>query len=98
MRRIIPISERPARSLKDPDSVSSITRGRRARSSLGSNSRSEEKAILRFLIFLTSIHLLCGAGSAAPPFELWTFDNTSTIGGHRVVVVGHPRVIATPWG
>jgi len=50
------------------------------------------------LIILTSIHLLSGTGSTAPPFELWTFDNIKTIGGHPVKAEGNPRVIDTPMG
>jgi hypothetical protein len=47
---------------------------------------------------LTSIHLLSGTGSTAPPFELWTFDRLDTLGGHKTTVLGHPRVIETPGG
>src|SRR5215468_3529917 len=54
-----------------------------------------EKAILRYLIILTSLQFL---GGAAPPSELWTFDNLASIGGHRVKAEGHPRVIDTPMG
>ena len=50
------------------------------------------------MIILTSIHLLSGTGSTAPPFELWTFDNIKTIGGHPVQAEGNPRVIDTPMG
>src|SRR5437867_2853863 len=73
-------------------------RVRRARYGLGEMNILEEKAILRYFTILTSIRLLCGTAVAAPPFELWTFDNTTTIGGHKVSVVGHPRVIDTSMG
>jgi len=42
--------------------------------------------------------LLAGTGGAAPPDEVWTFDNLSKIGGHNVTVLGHPKVIDTPIG
>lgn len=35
---------------------------------------------------------------AAPSGETWRFDNLSEIGGHRVKVEGHPRVIDTSGG
>src|SRR5260370_23672269 len=50
------------------------------------------------VVVAACFHLLCRTAVAAPPFELWTFDNTTTIGGHKVTVVGHPRVIDTPMG
>src|SRR6266852_5150384 len=50
------------------------------------------------LVVVACLHLVCGTGSAEPPFELWTFDNISTIGGHRAKAEGHPRVIDTPMG
>src|SRR5262245_19040391 len=49
-------------------------------------------------VVVTGLQLLCGPGGAAPPSELWTFDNTSSIGGHQVKAEGHPRVIDTPIG
>ncbi len=33
-----------------------------------------------------------------PESEVWRFDNLESIGGHRVKVEGHPRVIETPVG
>ncbi len=42
------------------------------------------------LVVVACLHLLCGTAVA--------FDNTTTIGGHKVTVVGHPRVIDTPMG
>jgi hypothetical protein len=36
---------------------------------------------------------------AAPPgAKLWRFDRLDKIDGHKVTVLGHPRVIRTPWG
>lgn len=42
--------------------------------------------------------LLAGAGAAAPPDEVWTFDSLLKIGGHNVTVLGHPKVIDSPGG
>jgi hypothetical protein len=35
---------------------------------------------------------------AAPTDETWHFDNLDRIGGHKVTVLGHPKVIETPAG
>lgn len=38
-----------------------------------------------------------GTGNV-PASETWTFDQTSSLGGHPVTVLGHPHVIETPYG
>jgi hypothetical protein len=36
--------------------------------------------------------------TAAPQAETWRFDQTAAIGGHPTQVLGHPRVIDSPYG
>lgn len=36
--------------------------------------------------------------ASAPEAEVWRFDQTSTLGGHPVTVLGHPRAIESPYG
>jgi hypothetical protein len=38
------------------------------------------------------------AGSAARHEKVWKFDNTANIGGHPTEVLGHPKVIESPYG
>jgi len=38
-----------------------------------------------------------GAGSI-PDSEVWRFDQTGLLGGHPATVLGHPRVIESPYG
>jgi hypothetical protein len=38
-----------------------------------------------------------GAAGASDS-EVWRFDQTSVLGGHPVTVLGHPRVIESPYG
>lgn len=38
------------------------------------------------------------AGTAAAHEEVWQFDNTASIGGHPTEVLGHPKVIDSPYG
>lgn len=45
-------------------------------------------------IFLTALLAML----AVPPAETWHFDNLDRIGGHRVTVLGHPKVIGMPSG
>lgn len=33
-----------------------------------------------------------------PEQEIWRFDKTSDLGGHEATVLGHPRVIDSPYG
>ena len=33
-----------------------------------------------------------------PDVEVWRFDQTGLLGGHTVTVLGHPRVIESPYG
>jgi len=40
-----------------------------------------------------------GAAPADPPTqEVWTFDRIDRVGGHTTTILGHPRVIDTPFG
>jgi hypothetical protein len=39
-----------------------------------------------------------GAAATAPDAEVWNFDQTSTLGGHPVTILGHPSVIESPYG
>jgi hypothetical protein len=52
----------------------------------------------RTFVLLGSFQAISGARGAAPPTELWAFDRTDELGGHRTTVLGHPRVITTPKG
>jgi hypothetical protein len=56
----------------------------------------------RFLLALTCVLAAtapAGAQSAAEAASVtWTFDTLSSVGGHRTLVVGDPRVIDTPLG
>ncbi|MGD0095025.1 MAG: LamG domain-containing protein [Terracidiphilus sp.] len=36
--------------------------------------------------------------AGAPAQEVWRFDRISEVGGHPTVVVGHPKVIDSPYG
>ena len=36
--------------------------------------------------------------ATTPEAEVWNFDQISTLGGHPVTVLGHPRVIQSPYG
>jgi hypothetical protein len=38
-----------------------------------------------------------GSGNV-PESEVWTFDQTTSLGGHTVTVLGHPHVIESPYG
>ena len=44
------------------------------------------------------IALVALAWCADRTSEVWKFDSTTQIGGHKVTAEGHPRVIATPAG
>ncbi len=35
---------------------------------------------------------------AAPQEKIWRFDRTDMIGGHKTEILGHPRVIESPYG
>jgi len=39
-----------------------------------------------------------GAAATTPEAEVWRFDQIGTLGGHPVTVLGHPRVIESPYG
>ena len=39
-----------------------------------------------------------GAPATTPEAEVWRFDQTGTLGGHPVTVLGHPHVIESPYG
>jgi hypothetical protein len=43
---------------------------------------------------VAALSLLIPAGAQ----EVWTFDRIDRIGGHATTVLGHPRVIETPYG
>jgi hypothetical protein len=38
------------------------------------------------------------AAASASEAEVWMFDQTSALGGHPTTVLGHPRVIESPYG
>lgn len=38
------------------------------------------------------------AGKTAPHTIIWRFNRTDVIGGHKTEMLGHPRVIETPYG
>jgi hypothetical protein len=48
-------------------------------------------------ISATAAHPASEVGSV-PDAEVWRFDQTSHLGGHPVTVLGHPRVIESPYG
>jgi hypothetical protein len=63
-----------------------------------------EKTMMRFdvrlwtgLILLASLTTVAQSPSAKPA-EIWHFDQTASIGGYPTHVLGHPQVIATPYG
>jgi hypothetical protein len=39
-----------------------------------------------------------GGASSVPEVEVWRFDQIGLLGGHPVTVLGHPRVIESPYG
>ena len=45
----------------------------------------------------TAVQTASGA-SSVPEVEVWKFDQTSFLGGHPATVLGHPRVIESPYG
>ena len=53
-------------------------------------------AVLAFWAVAAS--LLVGQPQGVQTAEVWMFDQTSAIGGHATKVLGHPQVIATPFG
>jgi len=48
----------------------------------------------RVLLFALLLSFL----AAAPASETWQFDNLERIGGHKVTVLGHPRIVRTEAG
>ena len=51
----------------------------------------------RFCLMLTTAIFLMGAGEKEQ-HVIWELDNLEEIGGHKVTVVGEPKVIDTPQG
>lgn len=47
---------------------------------------------------ITLLLLLTAALSAPPPSVIWRFDNITQIAGHKTTILGHPKVIDTPYG
>jgi hypothetical protein len=54
-----------------------------------------EAMLLRFCIMAAVAGVLLGQQAAS---EVWRFDNLQRIGGHPVIIVGHPMIIDTPIG
>lgn len=56
------------------------------------------------LLLSTAMGVTCALGATAPAHKpvphtiTWRFDRTDSIGGQKAEVIGHPRVIATPYG
>jgi len=46
----------------------------------------------------TKVAQAAGGAGSVPDAEVWRFDQTALLGGHPVTVLGHPRVIDSPYG
>jgi hypothetical protein len=55
-------------------------------------------ASLPALVLLVAVSIASSQTAPAPHAETWRFDQIAEIGGHPTQVLGHPRVIESPYG
>jgi Concanavalin A-like lectin/glucanases superfamily len=53
-------------------------------------------AAVKFVLLAAA--LLTGKSAEVENAEVWMFNQTSAVGGHATQVLGHPRVVQTPFG
>ncbi len=51
-----------------------------------------------FFLFVPISNASAQTSLKGPPEEFWRFDRTDMIGGHATEVLGHPKVIESPYG
>jgi hypothetical protein len=54
--------------------------------------------LLGFAMVSAFAHSLMSAAPSASEAEVWRFDRIDSVGGHPTTVLGHPRVIDSPYG